>query len=216
MDIIHGAKVESSLTVEGVTHASLPVGVIMPYAGVKAPPGWLLCDGRAIPDEPKYQKLRALMTEAGQVAMQEPHISTPNLVARTVVGAASDKAVVARAYEFAEQAAPDTNLPADQDNLGLYAHRVGGSWQHALTEGEMPRHQHSAMGESTGGWWPFGDSPSAGHKGSFGGTDSDNYYYNTSWTGGWGGGWLGEPGDGPGVMHTNTQPFLALHYIIKF
>jgi hypothetical protein len=38
-----------------------PTGSIMAYWGTIAPEGWLLCDGTAIPDGPKYDALKALV-----------------------------------------------------------------------------------------------------------------------------------------------------------
>ncbi len=48
-------EVTGNLRVQGVDYASVPVGTIVAFWGTSAPDGWLLCDGRAIPDGSKLK-----------------------------------------------------------------------------------------------------------------------------------------------------------------
>ena len=54
-----------------------PTGSILMYAGATAPAGWLLCDGRAIPNDASGAALRALLGTT----------TTPNLAGRFLRGA---------------------------------------------------------------------------------------------------------------------------------
>jgi len=76
----------------------------------------------------------------------------------------------------------------------------GGEEKHCLTVEEMPKHQHYGFGEAYKDW-PFGTTGDKGQKGTAGGEDSDNYFYNTSPSG----------GDSP---HNNMPPYYVVHYII--
>jgi microcystin-dependent protein len=80
---------------------------------------------------------------------------------------------------------------------------TGGVEKHVLTVAEMPAHNHAGFGENFDGW-PFGNlNNTRNNMGSAGGKDYDNYFYNTSNTGG------GQP-------HQNLPPYYALTYIIKY
>ncbi len=79
----------------------------------------------------------------------------------------------------------------------------GGEENHKLTIDEMPAHHHHGFGEAYDPYWPFGRVGPKGQKGSRGGVDEDNFYYNTSDTGG-------------NKLFNNMQPFYVVNYIIKY
>ncbi len=214
LSVSRDAEVDGALTVAGVTHASLPVGVIMPYVGTEPPPGWLHCDGQQIPDGSSYYKLRELLAKTHGLDVNRDVIKTPNLIARTVVGAAQNDSARYWTVNEAAQAGITVNFP-NYLNLEVLPHNSGGEWQHALDLNEMPRHQHFGWGENYAGW-TYGNDADASHKGSSGGQDYDNRYYGTSWVGGTNHTEPSTDRNGPGNAHTNVQPYLALLYIIKY
>lgn len=63
----------------------VPVGTVVAFYGNTAPEGWLLCQGQAIPNEDKYQKLRELIGN-----------NTPDLRGRTIVGAGQGDSLTER------------------------------------------------------------------------------------------------------------------------
>ena len=104
--------------------------------------------------------------------------NTPDLRGRTLIGAGQGPGLSSRA-------------------LG----QLGGEENHQLTVAEMPTHNHYGFGEAYD--WPLGQVGPKNRKGSKGGMDEDNYYYNTSNTGG-------------NAAHNNMQPFHVVSYIIKY
>jgi microcystin-dependent protein len=164
------AKLEVNGRIKDQTGLLMPVGSIVAFYGAKPPDGWLLCDGAAIPNEPKFQELRALLAKG----------VTPDLRGRTLIGSGQGAGLVSRA-------------------LG----QQGGEENHQLTIAEMPSHNHYGFGEAYNNYWPFGQVGNNHNKGSHGGVDEDNYYYNTSSTGG-------------NAAFNNMQPFHVVNYIIKY
>ena len=71
------AKLEVNGRIKDQAGYVMPVGSIVAYYGASAPDGWLLCDGDVIPNDAKYQDLRALLAK----------FTTPDLRGRTLIGA---------------------------------------------------------------------------------------------------------------------------------
>jgi microcystin-dependent protein len=164
------AKLEVNGRIKDQTGYVMPVGSIVAYYGANAPDGWLLCDGSAIPNEAKYQDLKALLAKS----------TTPDLRGRNLIGAGQGAGLSLRV-------------------LG----QQGGEENHRLTVAEMPSHNHYGFGEANNNYWPFGQVGNNRNKGSNGGVDEDNYYYNTSSTGG-------------NMPFNNMQPYHVVNYIIKY
>ncbi|WP_215226766.1 phage tail protein [Echinicola shivajiensis] len=104
----------------------VPMGTIVAFAlDIKLkPPGWLLCDGSAIPS--KYQKLiSALNSDV-----------TPNLAGRTLLGTG-----IPDMGPQSDSRNPNYD-PSNNWPLGF----TGGEYQHRLTEEEMPSHSHNIGG----------------------------------------------------------------------
>lgn len=57
----------------------MPVGAIIAYGGERPPPGWLLCDGAAVPSGAEYNDLRDIIGD-----------SVPNLKGRFIMGAGNN------------------------------------------------------------------------------------------------------------------------------
>ena len=164
------AKLEVNGRIKDQTGFVMPVGSIVAYYGAKAPDGWLLCDGSAIPNDAKYQELKTLSGKS----------NTPDLRGRTLIGAGPGAGLSTR-------------------TLG----EQGGEENRQLTVAQMPSHNHHGFGEGYNNYWPFGQVGSNNNKGSRGGVDEDNYYYNTSTTGG-------------NAPFSIMQPYHVANYIIKY
>jgi hypothetical protein len=106
--------------------------------------------------------------------------NTPDLRGRTLIGAGLGAGLSSRA--LGQQAGEET---------------------HQLTVAEMPSHNHYGFGEGYNNYWPLGQVGRNNNKGSRGGVDEDNYYYNTSTTGG-------------NTPFNNMQPYHVANYIIKY
>jgi microcystin-dependent protein len=105
--------------------------------------------------------------------------TTPDLRGRTLIGAGQGTGLSKR-------------------DLG----QQGGEENHTLTINEMPKHHHAGWGEIDNDW-PLGVEGTEHNKKGSGRTDNDNYYYNTTDTGG-------------GAPFNNMQPYYVVNYIIKY
>ena len=105
--------------------------------------------------------------------------NTPDLRGRVLIGAGQGAGLASR--------------PLGQE---------GGEENHRLSIAEMPSHNHHGFGEANNNYWPFGQV-GKNQKGSRGGVDEDNFYFNTSNTGG-------------NTPFNNMQPYHVANYIIKY
>ena len=106
--------------------ARVPVGSILAFAGDAAPPGWLLCNGAAVPSEPQFEALRRVLgttfDETGRVGFWVPDLRGRFLIG---VGRQSDR------HQY----------PNGVASFAL-AER-GGEASHVLSVNEMPTHNHN-------------------------------------------------------------------------
>jgi microcystin-dependent protein len=104
--------------------AVTPVGAIVAFGGTTAPPGWLLCDGRAVSRD-EYAALHSAIGEgwgAGGDATG-PLFNLPDLRGRAAFGAGQGTGLTSR-------------------ELGQYV----GEEAHVLSVAEMPAHNHDPGG----------------------------------------------------------------------
>ena len=163
----------------------MPTGSIMPYAGISAPTGWLLCDGSTL-STTSYPALFAIIgyTYGGSGAS----FRVPDLRGRVPVGVDPN----------------DSQL----NTLG----KQGGEKTHTLTVDEMPNHDHGLTGYSV--LWgqssqnvqfvvgsSYVQATASGTSGNSVGTNQ-NSLNKTRTTGG-------------GAAHNNMQPYILLNYIIR-
>ena len=99
---------------------STPIGVVMHYAGVAAPDGWLACDGSAV-SRTTYATLYAVMGTAYGVGDGSTTFNLPDLRERVAVGTGAGRARAS----------------------------VGGAASVALSVAQLPGHTHTA-GVGTG------------------------------------------------------------------
>lgn len=159
--------------------SAVPTGTVSMFAGSSAPTGYLLCDGSSF-SSGTYSALASVLGDTYGTHSGSTYY-LPNLKGKVAVGKDSSQT------EF--------------DTLG----ETGGEKTHALTESEMPRHNHGVnpamiVGGGSGGinaYAPTGNSPSANVTTYYtGGSGSDQSASN-------------------GVAHNNLQPYIVLNYIIK-
>lgn len=118
-------RVDSGVVINGtqykVPYATVPVGVVMPFAGINVPSGWLLCDGTAV-SRFTYDALFAVISTTYGAGDNTNTFNVPDLRSRTVVGAGSSAA---------------SGLTARSRGT------TGGSEGTTLALDQMPEHDHS-------------------------------------------------------------------------
>ena len=192
-----------TMTFATVGAESLPAGGLIPYAGATAPAGWLLCFGQAI-SRTTYSTLFTAIGTIYGVGDGSTTFTLPDMRGQVTAG-----------LDNMGGTSRDRVVDTDADVLGGEIGDSGGHTHgaHALTEAEMPSHNHTVMLYN----------PSGSQESPQGPVMNNNYYNqntgptSTSTTGG--GSSPGGPA-GPGDGHTHTseealQPTIFLNYIIK-
>lgn len=167
--------------------ASLPPGVVVPFAGATAPQDWLLCYGQAI-SRTTYALLFAAIGTAHGVGDGATTFNLPDLRGRIPVG--KDDMGGSAASRL-------TTAGAGVDGATLGA--VGGTQTHTLTAEQMPSHSHSITLTSNDG------SPST-PQAVVGPCTAGGPSYTGS---------AASSSAGSGSAHNNVQPSLVASYIIK-
>lgn len=101
----------------------VPIGALMPYAGLATPAGWLLCKGQSLARSSYPDLYAAIGTLYG--AEDSTHFSIPDLRTRVPVGVSDNHATFGQ--------------------MGSN----GGEASHFLTVREMPSHTHVLKGKGT-------------------------------------------------------------------
>jgi len=110
--------VETELGSSG-TGATIPTGSVIPFAGITAPTGWLLCNGAAV-SRSTYSTLFGVIQTTYGVGDGSTTFNLPDLLGRTPIGAGQGSGL--------------TNRPLAQ--------KIGAE-THTLTIPEMPSHNHT-------------------------------------------------------------------------
>lgn len=130
------------------TSDTLPIGAVVSYAGLNAPTGWLICDGRAI-SRTTYANLFAIIGTQYGAGDGDTTFNIPNLKGKVVVGLDGN----------------DT----DFNTIG----KTGGEKTHTLTIDEMPSHNHFLY-DAAGGSVQF-PAYTAKDNGTTGATTTNGY-----------------------------------------
>lgn len=203
-------QVTSGTSVATPSSPVLPAGVVLPWAGVSAPSGYLLCDGSAV-SRTTFSTLFANIGTTYGVGDGSTTFNLPNMLGRTPVGAGT--------YT-------DPVLGSTTRTLGTSA----GAASHTLSVSEMPSHNH---GGATGSHVHQMFTPSAtgtqrlpaeggdsvevisNQGGDFSYTMSGRIGGATPTAGQTNSATSSISAQGGGSSHNNMQPYLVLNYIIK-
>ena len=172
-------------------HQRVPTGSVMPFAGDKAPDGWLMCDGEHYSSRKHPELYKTIHTryvtndkkwifEANK-SVDEKFFCVPDMRGRIPVGVDMM-----------------ANRVTSNNKLG----ESGGEEKHKLTISEMPEHNHKipnaheCWGKKTNSNTTYAVEYVQDSNGMF--NETITYY------------------SGDGKHHNNMQPYLVLNYIIKY
>ena len=208
----------------------LPVGVIMPFAGLTPPMGWLLCDGSEVP-RTRYEALSVVVEGLyGNTDAYDPvnnpqgtkgfdTFKLPDMRGRFPLGADNmfngkkvpDRNSVSNKINTITSPAGRVNDPSATVSSDV---RIGsGNETKVLSINNLPDHEHDLKGTNNGRYGAYSDQqlddPDAIPVKGLGGTDNAGRLLRTS------GGMLTDPEGGPfSQPFSIMNPFLALNYII--
>lgn len=139
-----------------LTNMVVPTGSVLPYAGVSAPAGWLLCDG-AYYNSTTYAALFAVL--GGNFGYSAPNFAVPDLRGRVPVGKDNMGGTAANRITIGGSGIAGTTLAAS-----------GGVESVTLSINQIPAHTHSYAwyqgggggGKTDGGGGVAGTTGSAG------------------------------------------------------
>jgi len=192
------------LSFADVAASAFSSGMLMPYAGVTAPTGWLLCYGQGVSTS-TYADLFAAIgyTYGGSGGT----FNIPDLRGRVIAG--KDDMGGTSADRLTDQSGG-----LDGDVLG----DTGGAETHTLVEAELAAHQHQMLSDVTMGGTEYSDSGGARHQYSM--ARKNSYTNDTAYSLGYDSGnnapTIAPTGEtGSDTAHNNVQPTIILTYIIK-
>ena len=142
--------------------ATIPVGLVVAYAGTSAPSLWLLCYGQAI-DRTTYATLFAAISTTYGVGNGTTTFNVPDLRGRIPAGADNMGGSAASRLTA-------TTMTPNGTTLGA----VGGEQTHTLTTPEMPAHVHSGAVQLGAGGGSGGSIAGGVNTGSTGGGGAHN------------------------------------------
>jgi len=141
-----------------ITQYLVPTGTVVPFAGSRAPSGWLLCDGSAI-GRVEYTALFDVILDSYGPGDGATTFNLPDLRGRTPIGSGQ--------------------------GVGLSDRMIGeqiGDENHTLSADEMPLHSHSGSSEGAGAHAHSASTSGAGnhsHAGSTGGSGAHSHSGST-------------------------------------
>lgn len=197
LNILDGATLSTAELnyVDGVTspiqtqlNTVIPTGVVNMWVTGTAPTGWLLCQGQAV-SRTTYATLFGVISTTYGVGDNSTTFNLPDLRGRVPMGAGTGRNV-----------ADSANLTAR--TLGA---KISDAETHALTQSEMPRHNHGINPAAIVGTGTSG-------TGAYSPTGNDNQQsVTTFFTGGDG----TDEASENALPHNNMQPSIVVNFIIK-
>ena len=159
---------------DGFCVDSLPIGTLQPYLGLKAPHGYLICDGSLV-SKTVYPDLYAI---CGSLFGTETstHFYLPDLRGKTIAGYNADDNTLNTigkllgAVSHTHTSAAHTHTVAGHTHTSAaHTHSTG---NHTLTIGEMPNHNHNVTIKA--------------YYGGSGNTSEEYYDIGSNWGTDWG------------------------------
>jgi len=196
--------------------ATMPTGVIMPFAGTTIPSGYLLCDGSEQLIS-SYPELFAVIGYTYKPLADILGVSTfalPDLRGRFPLGKDSmNNGTQVPLLPTGENSGPTINPSADRvtsvtaDTVGMY----DGAEDQLLEVSNLPEHRHNLQGNAGGQYYAFRNTPGAPDdtdaSSGLGATATETgQYLNNS-------GPIDTTGS-LGVPFTTMNPYLTINYII--
>jgi len=182
-------------------------GVILPFAGVGAPTGWLLCYGQAV-SRITYAALFSALGTAWGAGDGSTTFNLPDLLGRVLAG--KDDMGGTSANRLTNQTGG-----LDGDTLGS----TGGSETHALTSAELAAHTHGAgtyAADSNGAHTHMTGEGVLGGSGTGTAMRSNDNTVVSSESGAHTHTISGSSASaGSGSAHNNVQPTAVVNFIIK-
>lgn len=180
---------------------NLPVGIINPFGGNNAPPGWLICDGREVSRFDYSSLFNVIGTTYGS-GNDSTTFNLPDLRKRVPVGYSSN----------------DNGYDTLGDSIG--------NETHSLSIDELAKHSHPNSVSSDGlhnhlmynKWNSYGDGNTSGNgfTSPGNGWNQDGYEDNYTNNGGDHTHTVTITETGEGVPFSLLQPSLLINYIIKY
>ena len=176
--------------------AEPPTGMLAPFAGSLAPDGWALCYGQAVDRVGTYAALFAVIgttyNTGGELATQ---FRLPDMRGNIPLGLDNMGGT------------PRNRITATQaDSLGGEA----GTETHALTSAQLAAHTHTIAHTHNSYYYRAGGTGASSYSTNMPHQSSYSVSTPTSASS------ASDSGStGSGTAHPNTQPYMALNYIIK-
>lgn len=182
----------------------MTVGQIIPFAGVKEPNGFLICDGRSLSTTVWEDLFNVIKYTYGGTGA---NFNLPDLRGSTVLGVNQPHLPNGR------DLGPDNFQGLSLRNEG----DTGGFEAHILTTSEMPSHIHDGTtqgplpGNHTHGGYNsntngFNSTPDSFESGTEFSSVNGNHFHQS----------LTVNNTGQDVPHNNMQPFVVMHWVIKY
>jgi microcystin-dependent protein len=177
---------------------AMPTGSIIPFGGLSAPSGFLLCYGQQI-SRTTYATLFGVINTTYGTGDGSSTFNLPDLRGRVVAG--QDDMGGSSANRLTNQTGG-----VNGDTLG----GSGGAETHTLTEAQLASHSHAAAMQQN-----FDDGSGITRTALGTTADDRSGVYRTSTSEGGGANNLLIANTGSGAAHNNVQPTFILNYIIK-
>ncbi len=161
-NLANGVALGDAANVGQAVAASTPIGSVVPYAGVTAPPNWMFAYGQAI-SRTTYSACYAALGGAASPWGQGDGSTTFN------VPDCRDFAIIGKGDMGGTPANRITNAAVGLNTSNLAA--TGGSQTHTLTTPQIPAHNHGASTSSDGNHAHSGSTAGAGAHSHSGATD---------------------------------------------
>ncbi|TKW61694.1 MAG: tail fiber protein [Blastochloris viridis] len=192
-----------------VAQPGVPLGTILPFAGVAPPPGWLLCDGSEV-NRASYAGLFAAIGTAYGAGDGELTFCIPDMRGRVAVGLdnlggdSANRLTVAQADVLGGMGGSESHTPS---GTVVVDGEIG---ETTLSVNQTPSHYHVSYGPSQYQATQYPTSTGSSTKSQYtstnttsvGGGQSHNHSFSGS-------------GTLIGTSFDTTPPWLAMSYIIK-